>query len=316
MRAVVISSGRLLVEDRPDPVPASGELLVRVRAAGVNGADLLQRKGRYPPPTGIAPDMPGLEMAGVVEAVGPGTKRYREGDGVMGIVGGGGQAELCVIPEVCAIAVPESLDWPAAGGFPEVFTTAHDALFTQCGLSRGERVLVTGAAGGVGVASVQLAGRAGATVVASVRHPGLRDLMAGLGADAVVSPDEEERSGPYDVVIELVGIAALGTHLQALSTGGRVVVIGLTGTGAKAELDAGLLMSKRALVRGSTLRARSVEEKGETARALSRDALSLLASGDIVVPVAQRFPLDRAEEAYDRFAEGGKLGKIVLEVGS
>jgi NADPH:quinone reductase-like Zn-dependent oxidoreductase len=166
MRAVVVSEGTLSVVDRPDPFPDRGELLVRVRSAGLNGADMLQRAGLYPPPPGVPADVPGLELAGVVDTVGAGVTRFVAGDAVMAVVSGAGQAELAIVHERVAMPVPRALDWPQAGGFPEAFTTAHDALFTQCGLGSGERVLISGAAGGVGISAVQLAVAAGAIVVA------------------------------------------------------------------------------------------------------------------------------------------------------
>src|SRR5215216_5348690 len=161
MRAVVVSDGELVVEERPDPEPRKGEVLVRVRAAGLNGADMLQRKGAYPAPPGSPADIPGLELAGEVEALGPGAERFAEGNRVMAVVGGGGQAELAVVHERAAMPVPDGLDWPAAGGLPEAFVTAHDALFTQAALRPGDRLLVHGAAGGVGTAAVQLGRAAG-----------------------------------------------------------------------------------------------------------------------------------------------------------
>src|SRR3954465_2595620 len=165
MRAVTIrEGGEIVVAEHPDPEPGAGEVLVRVRAAGLNGADMLQRKGGYPAPPGSPPDIPGLELAGEVAALGPGASRFAEGDRVMGIVGGGGQAELAVVHERQLMPVPENLGWPEAGGVPEVFTTAHDALFTQAGLKPGERLLIHGAAGGVGTAAVQLGRAAGAHV--------------------------------------------------------------------------------------------------------------------------------------------------------
>src|SRR4051812_14342465 len=170
MRAATISDGAVEVAEHPDPEPAKNEILVRVRAAGLNGADIMQRAGRYPAPPGDPQDIPGLEMAGEVVGLGPGVQRFSEGDRVMAVVGGGGQAELCVVHERGAMPVPDALDWPAAGGFPEVFTTAHDALFTQAGLRSGERLLVHGAAGGVGTAAVQLARALGADVTATVRR--------------------------------------------------------------------------------------------------------------------------------------------------
>src|SRR4051794_24171215 len=150
MRAATIRDGSVVVEEHPDPEPARGEILVRVRAAGLNGADLLQRKGVYPAPPGSPPDIPGLELAGEVAGRGPGAERFAEGDRVMAIVGGGGQGEFAVVHERQAMQIPENLDWPRAGGLPETFTTAYDALFTQCGLAAGERLLVHGGAGGVG----------------------------------------------------------------------------------------------------------------------------------------------------------------------
>src|SRR5947199_6259454 len=170
MRAVTVSDGQLEVVDHPDPVPGKGEVLVRVRAAGLNGADMLQRRGRYPAPPGSPQDIPGLELAGEVEALGPGASRFEEGHRVMAVVGGGAQAELAVVHERMAMRIPDDVPFPEAGGFPEVFLTAHDALFTQGATSIGDRVLVHGAAGGVGTAAVQLASAAGAHVTASVRN--------------------------------------------------------------------------------------------------------------------------------------------------
>ncbi|HET9060158.1 MAG TPA: alcohol dehydrogenase catalytic domain-containing protein, partial [Acidimicrobiales bacterium] len=197
MNAVVIKASRLSWEERPAPVAGNGELLVRVAAAGVNGADIAQRAGKYPPPPGVPEDQPGLELAGTVEANGPGTRRFAPGDRVMSLASGAAQAELAVIPEMLAMPVPEQTDLVAAGGFPEVFATAHDALFTQAHLAMGERVLVTGAAGGVGLAAVQLALAAGASVVASARDQSVHSRLAALGAEAA-TPDGAREMGPYD----------------------------------------------------------------------------------------------------------------------
>jgi NADPH2:quinone reductase len=310
--AAVIEDGQVGAQERPDPEPGAGEVLVRVRAAGVNGADLLQRKGGYPAPPGSPPDIHGLELAGEVAATGPGTTRFAEGDRVMAIVGGGGQAQLAVVHERQLMPVPDGLDWAAAGGTPEVFTTAHDALFTQAGLRHGEHLLVHGAAGGVGTAAVQLAAAAGARVTATVRNPAARDGVRGLGAAAVLEPDGFEDAGPFDVILELVGAPNLAGNLKALATDGRIVVIGV-GAGFKAELNLLAVMGKRARITGSLLRPRPLEEKALTARAMERHVLPLLAAGTVRVSVAQTFPLQDVQEAYDRFAAGGKLGKIVLE---
>src|SRR5215211_4371861 len=271
MRAVTLVDGHLRLDERPDPAPGRGEVLVRVRAAGLNGADLLQRKGGYPAPPGSPADIPGLELAGEVAARGDGAERFDEGERVMAVVGGGGQAELALVHERAAMPVPEALGWPAAGGVPEVFTTAHDALFTQAGLRPGERLLVHGGAGGVGTAAIQLGRAAGARVTASVRREELR------------APVEEH--GPFDVILELVGAPNLGADVRALAPGGRIAVIGV-GAGAKAELNLVALMGKGGRIHGSTLRSRSLEQKAAAARLVEREVLPLFDTGALRVPVA------------------------------
>ena len=318
MRAVTVDGGRLAVREHPDPAAGAGEVLVRVRAAGLNGADLLQRRGLYPPPPGAPADIPGLELAGEVVATGSRVTRFAVGDRVMALTGGGGQAELAVVHERVALPVPGGVDWPEAGGFPETFTTAHDALFTQCGLQMGERVCVHGAAGGVGTAAVQLAAAAGARVTATVRNEGLREAVAELGPAregiAVVAPDAFVDHGPFDVILELVGAPNFAADLRALAPGGRLSIIGV-GAGAAAEIDLLALMGKRARIHGSTLRARPLEEKADAARRVERHVLPLLEAGSVRVPVEATFALDDVTAAYDRFAAGGKLGKIVLLAG-
>jgi putative PIG3 family NAD(P)H quinone oxidoreductase len=312
MRATVIEDGNLRVLERPDPDPGANELLVKVRGAGLNGADMLQRKGAYPVPPGWPEDIPGMELAGEVVAVGPGPVRFSEGDRVMAIVGGGAQAELAIVPDAVAMPVPDELDWAEAGGLPEVFITAHDALFTQGGLRPGERLLVHGGAGGVGTAGIQLGRAAGARVTATVRREEARPEVEKLGAE-VIAPEGFEEHGPFDVVLELVGAPNLSGNLQALATGGRIVVIGV-GAGPKTEINLLALMGKRATLRGSTLRARPPEEKAVATRILERAALAGFADGTLRVPVAATYPLDEVEQAYERFESGGKLGKIVLTI--
>jgi len=301
----------LVVEERPDPEPGKGELLVRVRAAGLNGADMLQRRGLYPAPPGSPPDIPGMELAGEVAALGPGVRRFGEGDRVMAVVGGGAQAELALVHERAAMPVPERLDWPQAGGLPEVFTTAHDAVFTQARLRSGEHLLVHGAAGGVGTAAVQLGRVAGARVTATVRREELREKVEELGARAI-GPEGFEEEGPFDVVLELVGASNLAANISALAIGGRIAVIGVGGTGPTAEINLLSIMQKRARIHGSTLRARPLEEKAIAMRLVEREVLPQFEDGSLTVPVAATFPLEGAEEAYARFESGGKLGKIVL----
>ena len=310
MRVVTFSSGRVEVAERPDPTPETGQVLVRVRAAGLNNADVLQSRGGYPAPPDSPPDILGLELAGEVAAVGPGALRFSVGDRVMAVVGGGAQAELAAVHERLLVPVPAGVDWPEAGGFPEVFTTAHDALFTQCGLAMGEHLLVHGAAGGVGTAAVQLAAAAGARVTATVRRSELRSRVAELGARAI-DPEGFEGHGPYDVVIELVSARNLPANLRALAVRGRITVIGHGGDGP-AELDLGLLMLKRARIHGSTLRARPLEDKADAARRVEAHVLPLLEAGRVAPPVDATFGLEEAPAAYERFTAGGKLGKIVL----
>jgi putative PIG3 family NAD(P)H quinone oxidoreductase len=311
MRAVTIVDGRLQVAEHTDPEPGAGEVLVRVQAAGLNGADMLQLRGRYPAPPGAPQDVPGLELAGVVEATGTCASRFSVGDRVMGIVAGGGQAELAVVHERQLMPVPDGLAWPQAGGFPEVVTTAHDALVTQAGLRPGDRLLVHGASGGVGTAAVQVGRLIGAHVIAVSRHPGHAEELRRLGASVVAGPEDFAGHGPFDVVLELVGAQNLDANLRSLATGGRIMVIGI-GAGAKAEINLALLLAKRGRLLGSTLRARPLEEKALTARAVERELLGSVDAGRLEIPVAETFPLDQAEAAYARFGEGGKLGKIVL----
>jgi NADPH2:quinone reductase len=315
MRAATIRDGEIAVQDHPDPEPGAGQILVRVKAAGLNGADMLQKKGGYPAPDGSPADIPGLELAGEVAACGPGAERFAEGDRVMAIAGGGGQAELAVVHERQAMPVPEGIEWRAAGGIPEVFTTAHDAIFTQCGLKAGERLLVHGAAGGVGTSAVQLGRAAGATVTATVRREAARGEVERLGAHSAIDPEGFEDAGPFDVILELVGAPNMPGNLSALATGGRIVVIGV-GAGFKAEVNLLALMGKRGRLSASTLRARPLEEKAATARLMERHVLPLFESGALTVPIAETFPLDEVDAAYDAFAAGGKLGKIILSLGT
>lgn len=310
MFAVTIIDGTLEWAEHPDPTPGTGEVLIRVKAAGLNGADQLQLKGFYPAPAGSPRDIPGLELAGEVAALGPAATHFAIGDRVMAVVGGGGQAELCVVHERHLLPIPDRIEWPAAGGFPEAFTTAHDALFTQANLTIGERLCVHGAAGGVGLAAVQLGTAAGASVIATVRNDALRDQVATFGATAV-APDGFGAHGPFNVILELVGGTNIPDDIRALATGGRIAVIGV-GAGAKAELNLLELMNRRARIHGSTLRARSLEDKAAAARAIETHVLPLLAAGTVSVPIEATYPMAEAAKAYEHFAAGGKLGKIVL----
>jgi NADPH2:quinone reductase len=315
MRAATVRDGEIVVEDHPEPTPGHGEVLIAVHAAGLNGADMMQKRGLYPAPPGWPQDIPGLDVAGEVAGLGEGATRFEIGDRVMGFVGGGGQGERLAVNERLLMPVPDTLDWPKAGGAPEVFTTAYDALFTQGQLRPGERLLVHGAAGGVGTAAVQLGAATGAEVIASVRNHDHRDAVAALGAHQVIDSEGFGAHGPFDVILELVGAPNLAENVKALNTLGRIVVIGIS-AGAKGELNLGALMGKRGRISASMLRARSLEEKATVARAVERHVLPLIARGTVDVPIAETFDLEDAPAAYDRFAAGGKLGKIVLTMGA
>jgi NADPH:quinone reductase-like Zn-dependent oxidoreductase len=258
-----------------------------------------------------------MEFAGEVVALGRDVERFSVGDRVMALVGGGGQAELALAHERLATPAPDTLTWPEAGGFPEVFTTAHDALFSQCALSMGEHALVHAAAGGVGIAGVQLAALAGARVTATVRNPDLRDDVAAIGRRAgrteVVAPDAFVERGPFDVVLELIGAPNIPSDLDALAVGGRIVVIGLGG-GANADLNLLTLWAKRGRIHASGLRGRPLEEKARCVQLVEAHVLPFLRDDgpSLQVPVAATYPMSEAEAAYARFVAGGKLGKIVL----
>ncbi|HTO01489.1 MAG TPA: zinc-binding dehydrogenase [Microthrixaceae bacterium] len=310
MQAITIVDGSLRWQEHPDPIPGSLELLIAVKAAGINAGDLLQRAGHYPAPPGSPADIPGLEAAGEVIEVGPGVTRFRVGDRVMAVVGGGAQAQRLVVHERCAIPIPDGIPWDVAGGFPEAFTTAHDAIFTQVELAMGERICVHAGAGGVGVAAIQLAVAAGAGVTATVRNRDVWDEVSALGAK-VIEPDGFVEHGPFDVILELIGGPNLADDLRALAIGGRITVIGV-GAGARSEINLLALMGVRGRIHGSTLRARPLEDKAAAAQLVERHVVPLLADGRVNVPITATFDLADAASAYDRFAAGGKFGKIVL----
>jgi putative PIG3 family NAD(P)H quinone oxidoreductase len=324
MRALAVADQRLLVESRPDPEPGAGEVLVRVRGAGLNRADLAQRAGFYPAPPGVPADIPGLEFAGHVVAQGPGVATPSVGDRVFGLVGGGGQAELLTVPAPHCVRVPDRLDLVAAGGIPEVFITAHDAMVTQAGLARGETLLVHAAGSGVGTAAVQLGDAMGCTVVGTSRTPEKLERCRALGLDhAVVASRELDpialaddivaAAGPIDVTVDLVGGGYLVTDVRVAARLGRIVMVA-SQAGGRAELEIGALMTKRLRIHGTVLRARDVDEKTAAIEGFARDVVPLLADGTVVPVVARRFPLDRAAEAYDLLAADAVFGKIVLDL--
>lgn len=312
MKAVTIIDGDVVIDERPDPVPERGEVLIDVAAAGVNAADLLQRRGFYPAPPGAPADIPGLELAGTVLELGDGVSSVKPGDRVMAIVAGGAQATRAVVHESHLLRVPDTLDLVCAGGFPEAFSTAYDAMITQGRLQADQRLLVTGAAGGVGTAALQLGAQFAAATIASVRDASRGEALTSLGATTVISPDDVADNGPYDVVLELIGAASLsGGVLSALAPRARIVVIGVGG-GSRVEIDLLALMGTQATLTGSTLRSRSTQAKADLADNMRRDVLELLERQQLTVPVLATYPLEEAAAAYERFSEGSKLGKIIL----
>ena len=326
MRAVVFAGrgGPEVIEVRevPDPRPSRGEALVRVRAAALNRADLLQRRGLYPPPPGLREDIPGLELAGEVVAVGDGVTGVAPGDRVMAIAGGEAQAELAVAHERMLVRVPAPLSLEEAGATMEAFVTSHDALFTLGGLRPGWPVLVHAVGSGVATAALQLASAAGATVIGTSRTQGKLDQARALGLHHGILVGREEPRFAEEVlrltgsegvplVLDFVGGAYAAENVRALATRGRVVVIGTLG-GRAAQVDLSLLMKKRGEVLGTVLRPRPLEEKIAATRAFARDVVPLLAAGRVKPVVDGVFPLERAREAHERMERNESFGKLVL----
>lgn len=319
MRAVVITrpGGPEVLElrgDVPAPEPGLEQVRVRVRATALNRADLLQRLGHYPAPPGVPKDIPGLELAGEVEALGPGATRFQVGDRVLGLVGGGSYAELAVAHERTLARIPETLDWVQAAAVPEAFMTAHDALFRLGGLRPGGRVLVHAVGSGVGLAVVQLAAAIHATSFGTARTPTKLGRAQELGLTHALPIDGFAKAvGPdgVDVVIDFVGGPYLAQNLDALAPCGRLVVVGLLG-GRKETIDLGLLLTKRLTVVGTSLRARPLEEKILVTRTFEAEVVPLLARG-VVKPVVERmFKLEEARAAHELMGSNATFGKIVL----
>lgn len=313
MRALTIDNGALEVRERPTPTPQASDVLVEVHAAGVNAADLLQRRGLYPAPEGWPSDVPGLELAGVVCALGPGASPDLLGRRVCAVVGGGAQATHCLVPSEHLLFVPDGVSWDAAGAFPEAFTTAYDALVSQGHVAPGERVLISGAAGGVGVASVQIARAYGARVIAVTRTSEHHATLRALGAHETLTFDGVGGLSGIDLLVELVGAAHLDLAQRTMAPAGRIVVIGV-GSGARVELDLLRVMTHRLHLTGSTLRARSRDEKSRVAVDVNRDVVARWATGELTVPLARVVDLTDATSAYEFFAQPGKFGKVVLRV--
>jgi putative PIG3 family NAD(P)H quinone oxidoreductase len=315
----------LALSDLPDPAPGPGELLVAVRATAVNRADLLQRRGLYPAPPGAPAEIPGLEFAGTVLSGDLGGTRFRTGDRVMGILGGGGYADRLVVPAGQCLPVPPALSFAQAAAVPEAFLTAFDALVLQAGLDAGEVLLVTAAASGVGTAAAQVAREVGALAIGTLRTAAkrVRVEQLDLGFAALLdagAPDlgrqvhAASAGRGVSVVLDLVGAASWPLALDALAPRGRIVAVG-TMSGARVELDLALLMRRRATLIGTVLRSRPAAEKAALTRAFAERMLAALAAGRLRPVVDRVMPLAEAAAAHALLEQNDTLGKVVLLVG-
>jgi len=328
MRAVVITEPGgpevLAIRDVPDPpAPGGDQVLVRVRAAGLNRADILQRRGQYPAPPGASRDVPGMEFAGEVEAAGPAVLRWKPGRRVMGLVGGGAQAEYVLAPEGVLAEAPEALEWVEAAALPEVFITAHDALFTQGGLELGETLLIHAVASGVGAAAVQLAHAAGCLVFGTSRTAEKLEKVRALGMDeAILVPGDNpgmfadqilEATGGLGVnaILDLVGGPYFAGNLKALAPLGRLICVGMT-AGTEAGIDLGILLRKRLRVLGTTLRGRTPAEKAAAVRRFGDQVLPLVRCGILKAVIDSTLPVAEVIEAHRRLESNATFGKVVL----
>ncbi len=329
MKAVTITSfgsvEGLEIRDVPD---APGALLdrvrVRVRAAGLNRADILQRLGRYPAPPGYPQEIPGLEFAGEVESVGDEVRSWKVGDRVFGIIGGGGQAEYVTVPANHLARIPDRLDWAEAAAVPEVFMTAHDALFTQCGVTTSEHVLIHAAGSGVGTAAIQLVKAAGAFAYGTSRTADKLDRAKEFGLTSSILVDSDpakfaeaakewtDGSG-MNVVLDLVGAAYLKANLQSLATKGRLIFVGTT-SGSRAEMDYSIAMGKRLKIMGTSLRTRSAEEKATATRLFAQQVVPLLASGAVRPVIDEVYKMEEVRAAHERIESNESFGKVVLMI--
>jgi NADPH2:quinone reductase len=322
VRAVVFTGAGgnevVRVEERPDPVPSGEEVVVRARFAALNPADLIQRAGSYPAPPGSPADVPGLEVTGVVEACGERVSAWRRGDRVFGLVGGGGLADRVLVHERCLARVPDRLDDRDAAAVPEAFITAHDAVRSQAGLTPGETLLVHCAAGGVGTAAVQIGLVTGARVLGVVRSDRAADAVRELGGEPIEDEGFARRVAEAtdgrgaDVVLELAGAPHFEGDLEALALRGRILVVGV-GAGHEATIQLRKLMQKRAVVRGTVLRPRPLEEKAAAVRAFEREVVPALEDGRMRPLVDSVFPAAEVTDAFDRLAGSGKVGKVLIE---
>ncbi|MET1132835.1 MAG: NAD(P)H-quinone oxidoreductase [Aeromicrobium sp.] len=322
MRAVIVEEpggpDHLVVADLPDPEPGPGEVLVRVAAAGVNRADLLQREGHYPPPPGIT-DVLGLECSGVVEELGEGVTGLTPGDEVCVLLSGGGYAERVVAPAGQVVPVPAGISLIDAAAIAETYATVWSNVFMLAGLREGQKLLVHGGASGIGTTAIQLAKAFGATVVTTVGSAQKAEVVRGLGADVVVNYREDDfvetcqDLGGVDVVLDIIGGKYLAQNVAALARGGRIVVIGLQG-GRKGELNLGAMLAKQATVSATSLRFRPIEEKAAIMAELVEHVWPLIEDGTLGPVVHETVPLSRVADAHRILEESSHVGKVVLDV--
>jgi putative PIG3 family NAD(P)H quinone oxidoreductase len=325
MRAIAITSYGgpevLKLVQRPEPEPSRGEVRVRVRATAINRADLLQRMGRYPAPPDAPSDVPGLEFAGEVEALGADVADFRPGDRVFGLVAGGAYAEALVVHARALARIPPSLDFAAAAAVPEAFITAYDAMVDQARLGAGDVVLVSAVGSGVGTAAVQLAHAVGARSIGTARTADKLERARALGMDHGLVPEggrfaaavlELTAQRGADVIVELVGGPYVKEDLLCLAPRGRIGLVGML-AGSTVELDLGKLMQSRGEMRGTVLRARPLEEKIAVAQTFARHVVPLFATGKLVAVVDRIFPLAEASSAHTYMASNQGFGKVVLD---
>jgi putative PIG3 family NAD(P)H quinone oxidoreductase len=329
MRAVCIVShggveGLEVRETERPPKASADRVLVRVRAAALNRADILQRKGYYPAPAGVAQDIPGLEFAGEITEIGSEVRTLKVGQRVFGITAGGAQAEYVLVPESHTVEIPSNLDWVEAAAVPEAFITAHDALFTQARLQLGERVLVHAAGSGVGLAAIQLARASGAIAYGTSRTADKLERARSFGLDETVAVGDDPKifaqavrewtaQQGVEVILDLVGGSYLSANLDALAMKGRLMLVGTTG-GASAALDFGIVMRKRLRIIGTVLRPRSVEEKASATRRFAAHVLPLLARETVRPVIDKVYRMDEVREAHERLESNASFGKIVLKI--
>ncbi|MEV4455779.1 NAD(P)H-quinone oxidoreductase [Microbispora sp. NPDC049633] len=318
MRAIVISEPGgpevLAWQEVPDPRPAAGEVVIDVAASAVNRADLLQRRGFYPPPPG-ASEIPGLECSGVIIEVGENVPHLAPGDRVCALLAGGGYAERVAVPWQQVMPAPEGIALDEAAALPEVACTVWSNVFMTARLRKGETLLVHGGASGIGTMAIQLAKAYGSRVLVTAGSPEKIERCRELGADEAVNYREEDFAerfeGRADVILDIMGAKYLPGNLRALATGGRLVVIGMQG-GTKGELDLGVLLAKRAAVHATALRSRPADDKGVICRGVVDNVWPLVAAGSVRPVVHERIPLDQAARAHQALEEGEHVGKLLL----